>query len=169
ISCGSTQAVGITVPRPIHNAKCSDSELRSAPQAGLARKAGPGWAVPLRLCAFRDGFGLCNPSGEPVGMTGFWEVSPDEVANIDRALLAFLRQQKIRRTDLEQYGRQYLGFFRGVRRHVFINAIPPAVSVSPESSEAEVIAVCDDTWGVEYDVATQQFAKLRSDSGPPHE
>ena len=102
-------------------------------------------------------------------MTGFWEVSPDDVADIDRDLLAFLRRRNISRTDLEQYGRQYLGFFRGTRRHVFINANPRDVSVTPESAEAEVIAVCDDRWGVEYDVGARQFANLVIDSGPPHQ
>jgi hypothetical protein len=28
ISCGSTQAVGISAPRPIHNSKCGEDELR---------------------------------------------------------------------------------------------------------------------------------------------
>ena len=168
-SCGSTQTVGVTVPRPIHNSKCSDSELRSGHLPGLASKSGPGWAVSLHLCAFREGFRLCNPSGEPVGMTGFWEVSPDEVAAIDRDLLAFLLRQDSSRTDLEQYGRQHLGFFRGTRRYVFINAIPPSVRVSPERAEAEVIAVCDDNWGVEYDVGTRQFANFGIDSGPRHQ
>jgi len=169
ISCASTQAVEITVPRPIHNSKCNENELRAGPQTGVAQKSGRGWAVPLRLCAFQAGFGLCNPSGEPARMTGFWEVSPDEVANIDLALLAFLRLQKSGRTDLELYGRQYLGFFRGTHRYVFINAIPPSVSGSPENSQTEIIAVCDNTWGVEYDVGSQQFANFGVDTGPPHQ
>jgi hypothetical protein len=101
-------------------------------------------------------------------MTGFWQLAPAEVANIDRALLSFLRQQKLSRTDLEQYGRQYLGFFRGTRRYVFVNAIPPTFRVTAERSQGQLIAVCDDTWGIEYDVATQRFAHLGIDSGPPH-
>jgi hypothetical protein len=100
-------------------------------------------------------------------MTGFWEVPPSDVESIDRALLAFLRTQKVDASHLQLYRRQYLGFRRGARRYVFINAIPPSMSVTPESAEGELIAVCDDTWGVEYDVGTQTFSHLGIDSGPP--
>jgi hypothetical protein len=165
VSCGSPQVTRSTVPRPIHNGKCSDSEVHESPQTAVATTSDHGWAVPLRLCAFRDGFGLCNPSGEPPGMTGFWQVSAAEVANIDRALLSFLRQQKASRPDLEQYGleqygRQYLGFLRDTRRYVLVNAIPPLPRFTAERAQAELIGVCDATWGVEYDVATQQFTQL---------
>ena len=157
-------AVGSPLPKPIRNSKCPDSEVRAGPQTKLPEPPGVGWAVPVRLCAFREGFRLCNPSMEPAGMTGFWQVSPAQVADIDRALITFLRQQKNRRTDLERYARQYLGFFRGPRRYVFINAVPH-VTV-PDEFETHVIAACDDTWGIEYDVAAREFANLGIDSGP---
>jgi hypothetical protein len=91
------------------------------------------------------------------------------VADIDRALLAFLRQGKSRATAsaLESYGRQYLGFFRKKRRYVFINAFPRYGDVTPENAQGELQAVCDDTWGVEFDVATQKFSRLLVDGGPP--
>jgi hypothetical protein len=103
-------------------------------------------------------------------MTGFWQVSPAAVADIDRALFAFLRQQKISSATtlaLEKYGRQYLGFFRGTHPHVYVNAFPRDFGVTAQNAESQVIVVCDDNWKVEYDVETRRFAQFGIDSGPP--
>lgn len=102
-------------------------------------------------------------------MTGFWQVSPDAVADIDRALLVMLRGQSSPATasGLESYGRQYLGFFRGERRYIFINAFPRDFEVTPEMARTRVRDVCDNSWAVEFDVATQKFSRVLIDSGPP--
>jgi len=167
LSCGSAGPAKITVRRPVHNSKCPDSGPPVAAKPELAETAG--WAVALQLCAFGDGFGLCNPSGEPTGMTGFWQLSPAEVASIDSALSTFLGHQGMSGETvrhLEQYGRQYLGFFRGARRYVFINAFPRAFGITRHNAEREVIAVCDNSWNVEYDIGAHQFANLAINQGP---
>jgi hypothetical protein len=169
VSCGSTGCARTTVPRPVHNSKCPDAGPRAGAKPEPAGTSGQGWAVPLQLCAFREGFRLCNASAEPTGMTGFWQVSPAEVANIDGALFAFLRRQQMSADtvrSLAQYGRQYLGFFRGTRQYVFIHAFPPDLRVAREDAETEVMAVCDNSWRVEYDVGAQQFANFAIDQGP---
>jgi hypothetical protein len=160
-----------TVPRPIQNSKCPDSEARGELQTESGWTSGLEWAVPLQLCAFGKGFRLCNPSREPSGMTGFWQVSPAEVAKIDRALFSFLREQDQSEdpqqelsgdavSDLERHGRQYLGFFRSGHRYVFVNAFPQNPRITPQLAETQVIGVCDAGWGVEYDLSTQQFTKF---------
>jgi len=128
-----------------------------------------GWAAPLPLKAFENGIRTCSRPG-PSAVTRYWQLSDEEVSQIDAALLDYLRRPGISRTLVfppERYGRQYLGFLRGSRRFVYVNAFPADFKACRAT---EYCAMCDggpSFWGIEYDVASRRFEHLERDGGTP--
>jgi hypothetical protein len=100
----------------------------------------------------------------PARMSGFWELSPAEVAAIDQALLAYLAGSGLRmRGPAASYQRQYLGFHRDGARMVYVNAFPTFRGRTVPRSRVEFFGFCDggaDFWGIEYDVARKSFARF---------
>src|SRR4051794_4737181 len=77
-----------------------------------------GGSVPASLDSFRNGFKTCSRPG-PKGATSYWELSPSEVGEIDRALLVHLSKGPATTTlayKPAKYVRQYAGFRRGTRQ-----------------------------------------------------
>jgi hypothetical protein len=131
-----------------------------------------GWAAPLQLKAFESGIRTCSRPA-PAGITGYWQLSVEEVSQIDPALLEFLRQPGIKRTfglPPERYGRQYLGFLRSSRRFVYVNAFPAEFGPRGTRQVNELLVGCDlgpGFWGIEYDVASRRFGHLERDGSLP--
>ena len=115
-------------------------------------------AFPLKIGAFKAGFRNCSRP-TPQGITSFWQVSQSDVKWIDEALMQYLeRTQLVKelRTPPSAYGRQYLGYNRGERRFVYVNAFMR----SSGDAKSTYVRWCDggnQFWGIEYDMQQRIF------------
>ena len=143
-----------------------------------AADAGPpppaGGAVPLPLAAFKDGFRTCSRP-LPEGMKGFWEVPARQVAELDRVLLVHLVRSDLSKAlalPRAAYQRQYLGFARGARKLIYVNAFPAARG--GQRARTHFVRFCDGGslfWAIEYDVKARAFGDftMNSAGGDPIE
>ncbi|MBN2576989.1 MAG: hypothetical protein JXP73_20675 [Deltaproteobacteria bacterium] len=113
----------------------------------------------------------------PRGVTGFWQPEPSLVARIDAELpRVLLRDPEARRSLLPfgRYHRQYVGFLRGKRRMVYVNAFPVADAVELPGWQESLVVACDGGgrfWGIEYSVAKARFSHFavnRKDGAVKH-
>jgi hypothetical protein len=121
----------------------------------------------LKLKAFQSGFRNCSRP-TPSGMTSFWQVNEGDVKTIDQALMQYLDLTAITKRlskPPSAYGRQYLGFNRGTRRFIYINAYVKA----PKSAKSTFVRACDGGnkfWGIEYDLQQKLFRDFELNSVP---
>jgi hypothetical protein len=132
-----------------------------------------GGAVAASLDSFQRGFKMCSRPG-PKGATSYWELSPAEVGEIDRALLDYLSKGPVTKTlafNPAKYVRQYAGFRRGRRQFVYMNAYPSRHLPGPANPAARELAIgCDGGdmfWGIEYDQQKRKFQDLEVNGLPP--
>jgi len=124
-----------------------------------------GAGVVLGTVAVADGLRFCSRNA-PTGVSGFWEVPTEDVPPIDVALLKYMhasRLDKRLKLPTSKYQRQYLGFLRGERRFVYINAFPAYFLLAVRDSTKVLPRMCDGgaiTWGIEYDVKERRFLAL---------
>ena len=122
-------------------------------------------AVALNIEAFKTGFRNCSRP-TPQGMTSFWQVSQPDLDTVDAALLLHLEKSgaaKKLRGSPSSYGRQYLGFNRGERRFIYINAFLR----SSGDARSRYQRWCDggnQFWGIEYNVNDKTFTGFAVDS-----
>ena len=127
-------------------------------------------AVALKIDAFKMGFRNCSRP-TPRGITSFWQVNQSDVARIDEALILYLEKTGLAnrlRVPPSAYGRQYLGYDRGERRFVYVNAFLR----SSGDARSTYQRWCDggnQFWGIEYDMKQKAFADFEIDgtSGDP--
>jgi hypothetical protein len=132
---------------------------------GIAAAAGRSpSAFPLKIGAFKAGFRNCSRP-TPQGITSYWQVNQSDVERIDEALMQYLERKgllKMLRTPLSAYGRQYLGYNRGERRFVYINAFMR----SSGDTKSTYVRWCDGGnlfWGIEYDMKGKTFTGFEID------
>jgi hypothetical protein len=129
-------------------------------------------AVVLKVEAFKAGFRNCSRP-TPQGMTSFWQVGQPALDRIDEALMVHLEKTglaKKLRAAPASYGRQYLGYNRGERRFVYINAFLRS-SGDPRSTYQRWCDGGNQFWGIEYDMKEKVFKDFEIDgvSGDPLE
>lgn len=135
--------------------------------AGPATAAKAPSAIPLKISAFSAGFRNCSRP-VPQGMTSYWQVSPSDLAKVDQSLLQYLditAVTKRLRKPPSAFGRQYLGFNRGNRRFIYINAYLKATG-DTKSTYVRRCEAGNQTWGIEYDLQQQLFANFDMDTPP---
>jgi hypothetical protein len=121
-------------------------------------------AVALKIEAFKTGFRNCSRP-TPQGMTSFWQVNQTDVERIDAELILHLEKTglaKKLRASPSTYGRQYLGYNRGARRFVYVNAFPR----SSGDARSAYQRWCDGRnlfWGIEYDMKQKVFTDFQTD------
>jgi hypothetical protein len=124
-------------------------------------------AIPLKLAAFSAGFHNCSRP-VPQGMTSYWQVSPSDMAKVDQSLLQYLEitgLTKRLRKPPSAFGRQYVGFSRGNRRFIYVNAYLKATG-DTKSTYVRRCEAGNQTWGIEYDLQQQLFANFDMDTPP---
>lgn len=132
------------------------------PQLPLAARP-EGGAVTVSLSALANGIRFCSRTA-PAGMTGFWEVPAADVAGVDAALLKHLHDSGLEKGLVlapTKYERQFLGFRRGNRRFIYVNAFASRFLRAVGDSRKEIPRICDGgslSWGIEYDVKRASFA-----------
>ena len=133
--------------------------------SGTAAAAGRSTAaVALKIGAFKAGFRNCSRP-TPQGITSFWQVAPSDVEKIDEALMHHLERTglaKKMRASPSAYGRQYLGYNRGERRFVYVNAFLR----SSGDAKSTYVRWCDggnQFWGIEYDMQQKTFTDFEID------
>jgi len=115
-------------------------------------------AVALKIEAFKTGFRNCSRP-TPQGITWFWQVKQPDVERIDAALIRHLERTGLAenlRASPSAYGRQYLGYNRGYRRFVYVNAFLRS-SGDARSAYQGSCDGGDQFWGIEYDVKQKVF------------
>ena len=134
---------------------------------GTATAAKAPMAFPLKVSAFSAGFHNCSRP-IPQGMTSFWQVNPPDVEKIDQSLVQYLEitaLTKRLRKPTSAFGRQYLGFSRGEKRFIYINAYLKA-SGDTKSTYVKRCEASNQTWGIEYDMQQKVFANFEMDTPP---
>jgi hypothetical protein len=133
--------------------------------SGAAAAAGRSTsAFALKLGAFKEGFRNCSRP-TPQGMTSFWQVNPSDIEKIDEALMHHLEGTglaKKLRAPPSGYGRQYLGYNRGQRRFVYVNAFLR----SSGDTKSTYVRWCDggnQFWGIEYEMQQKIFTGFEID------
>jgi hypothetical protein len=130
-----------------------------APAAG--RSTAGSSAIVLKIEAFKSGFRNCSRE-TPEGTTGFWQVRQSDADKTDVALMLHLERTGLAKTlrgAPVSYGRQYLGYNRGKRRFIYVNAFARA----PGDLRSVYVRGCDGGnlfWGIEYDVQSESFGRL---------
>jgi hypothetical protein len=128
-----------------------------------------GIATPVRDDKFRGE--LCSRPG-PKWVTSSWEVSPQQVKQIDPALLSYMRTAFSWKTlayKPEKYVRQYLGLRRGEHPFIYINAYIPFPRGAFEDPAKGLVIACDGGdafWGIEYDLEWGTFSDLEVNGSP---
>ena len=121
-------------------------------------------AVALKIEAFKTGFRNCSRP-TPEGTTSFWEVRQPDVEKIDEGLMIHLERTglaKKLRNPPSTYGRQYLGYNRGDRRFVYVNAFLRS-SGDPKSKYQRWCDGGNLFWGIEYDMQQKVFTGFEID------
>jgi hypothetical protein len=104
--------------------------------------------------------------GAPTSVSGFWQVSPSQVFEMERRLPEFLRRSG-HRIETTNYFRQYIGIVSHGRKLIYLNAfIRGALTVSPRLNWKTTAFTArdggDGFWGVEYDPVDKTFRHFES-------
>lgn len=135
-----------------------------APRPSHAQDAG---GVALPLSRYSEATTFCVPK-PPTNVVQRWQVSAEQAARIDSMLTQELSLKKYKRHlagPVGAYARQHLGYYRGDRAVVFVNAVSPP----PENWRAEVANACDGGahfWGIEYDLSFERFENFSATKRP---
>lgn len=100
----------------------------------------------------------------PQGITGFWVPTDQEIAELEKRLVPFLKSRPAGAAllPLARYHRQYVGLIKNGERYIYGNFYVPSAGVVSEGSRP--VVVCDggkSFWGVVYSVETKSFSALR--------
>lgn len=102
----------------------------------------------------------------PAGVDGFWTPSPQDIAQLESLLPAFLTADASGKSvlPLERYHRQYLGFLKGGKRFIYGNFYRVSTAISSIYDEStQPVLVCDggaSFWGVVFAVESKTFLDL---------